>query len=462
MRSDGPPRADVNAPRIRTAELLAFASPAAPIAGLGLPLVVYLPPFYAEEMGLGLSTVGAIFMLTRFWDVVTDPLLGLLSDRFHTPWGRRRPWLVLSVPIVVGAVAEIFLPSPAVTAGSLLAWMMVLYVGWTLLTISHMAWGAELTPDYHERSRVQGWREIALIAGSITALALPTIIERMGTASTAADRVAAMGWYIMLLLPATVVWAVLAVGEAPAPRGEPIGWRRAARIVAQNRPLRRVLAMDVTAGFGGGITAALFLFLAADRLGLGDRASSLLLLYFLSGCAFVPLLIRLSYRWGKHRTLAASSLFSAATLPLVLAIPRGHGLEAAALFVLLGVNMGAGPFLFRSIMADVADHDRVESGQQRTGLYFSLLTMTNKLGYALSIGVVYPILEWVGYIPGATNSEAAITGLSFLFVWPPALAAVVVAAAMWSFPLDLERQRELRRRIRASERGRAGAPHSPS
>lgn len=459
MAGGGPTRARVNMRRIRSSELLAFATPAAPIAGLGLPLVVYLPPFYADEMGLGLSTVGAIFMLTRFWDVLTDPLLGLLSDRLHTPWGRRRPWLVLSVPIVVAAVAEIFLPTPPVGAASLLGWMMVLYVGWTLLTISHMAWGAELTPDYHERSRVQGWREVALIAGSIAALALPTFIERFDTGSTAADRVAAMGWYIMLLLPATVGWAVLAVGERPPPTADPIGWRRAAAIVARNRPLRRVLAMDVAAGFGGGVTAALFLFLAADRLVLGDRASFLLLLYFLSGCAFVPLLIRLSYRWGKHRTLAASSLFSAATLPLILAVPPGRTLPASALFVLLGVNMGAGPFLFRSIMADVADHDRVESGHQRTGLYFSLLTMTNKLGYALSIGVVYPLLDWVGYTPGAANSEAAVRGLSLLFVWPPALAATVVAVAMWSFPLDLERQRELRRRIAAADRaGRAQRP----
>ncbi len=144
---------------LRRRTIAAFASPAIPIAALGLPLVVYLPPFYAEDMGLGLSIVGTIFMITRFWDVFTDPVLGILSDKVKTPLGRRRHWIVLSVPILMICVYKVFMPQPPVTGTYLLFWMVLLYVGWTLLTISHMSWGAELSPDYYERSRVQGWRE---------------------------------------------------------------------------------------------------------------------------------------------------------------------------------------------------------------------------------------------------------------------------------------------------------------
>ena len=66
-----------------------FALPSIPISALGLPIVVYLPPFYAEEMGLSLTLVGTIFMIARFWDIFTDPILGVLSDRFPSRWGRR-------------------------------------------------------------------------------------------------------------------------------------------------------------------------------------------------------------------------------------------------------------------------------------------------------------------------------------------------------------------------------------
>jgi len=438
------------------AKLIAFASPAAPIAAVGLPLVVYLPPFYAHEMGLGLSVVGTVFMITRFWDVLADPILGVLSDRLHSRWGRRRPWLALSVPVVVTAAAMIFLPTPPVSAVYLLGWLILLYVGFSLLTISHMSWGAELTPDYNERSRVQGWREIFLIGGMVTALALPALIERTDPGATGADRMEAMGWYIILLLPLTVAWAVLTVPEQPVPESAPLGWRRAMALVVNNRPLRRLLLMDLVGGLGGGIIAALFLFVAADRLALGRWASVLLLVYFMAGCLFVPLMVRVSYRFGKHQTLAASSLFSGLTLPLLFFLPAGDIPLAAATFALFGVNMGAGPFLFRSIMADVADHDRVESGAQRTGLYFSLLTMTNKLGHALSIGIVYPLLDWIGYTPGAANSTAAVTGLTALAVWPPIVCGLVVAAFMWRFPIDIHRQAELRRIIEASDLAAAG------
>jgi Na+/melibiose symporter-like transporter len=173
-------------------QLFAYALPAAPIAAMGLPLAVHLPPFYAGSLGLSLSVVGGIFLLARFWDVFTDPVLGLLSDRYATRFGRRRHWIVLAVPIMLLSVVMVFMPTAGVTGGYLLFWLFVLYVGWTLLTISHMSWGAELTPDYHERSRVHGAREVALILGMITVLTLPVLIEWSGPDDVPAARVAVM------------------------------------------------------------------------------------------------------------------------------------------------------------------------------------------------------------------------------------------------------------------------------
>ncbi len=432
------------ASHLKTTTLAAFAAPAIPISALGLPIAVYLPPFYASDMGLGLMLVGTVFMITRFWDVFTDPVLGILSDRFSSRWGRRRHWIVLSAPILMYCSYKIFMPTPPVSGLYLLWWMVMLYVGWTLITISHMSWGAELSADYHERSRVQGWREMALVAGMIAVLALPAMIERTGGASASAQRAAAMGWFIILLLPITVGLAVWQVPEPQAPQSHVLGWRAAWRIVLRNRPLRLVLAMDLIAGYAGGIVASLFLFVATSVLQLGNWASVLLLFYFTSGCAFIPLMIRLSYRWGKHRTLAVSSLFSGLTLPLIFLLPKGDPLAAFPVFALFGINMGAGPLLFRSIMADVADEDHVESGAQRTGLYFSLLTMTNKIGQAVAIGSIYMLLATIGYVPGAENTPQALTGLTLLYVLPTALIGLVVATLMWNFPLDAARQRELR------------------
>lgn len=424
--------------------LLAFALPAAPISAMGLPLVVHLPPFYAGTMGLGLTVVGSIFMLARFWDVFTDPVLGVLSDKFETRWGRRRHWIVVSVPIMMVSVYMIFMPSGHVTPTYLIFWLFILYIGWTLLTLSHISWGAELTPDYHDRSRVQGAREMLLILGMVFVLALPAMIEQMHPHNVAQARVASMGWFVLILLPITVALAVWKVPERKAPAPQHVPFRQAVKVLMTNGPLRYVLAADLISGVGGGIVASMFLFMAEDVLHLGKLSSILLLCYFISGVSFIPVMLLLSRRFGKHRTAAISSAFNAVTLPVLLFMPPGNALMALGGFVLLGVNMAAGPFLFRSIMADVADHDSVQTGQTRTGLFFSLLTSTNKVGAALAIGFAYTMLDVIGFTPGGENTMAALDHLRDVYVWPPVVISALVAVLLWRFPLDEKLQKSNR------------------
>lgn len=425
--------------------LLAFALPAAPISAMGLPLVVHLPPFYAGTLGLGLTVVGAIFMLARFWDVFTDPVLGILSDKYETRWGRRRHWIVLSVPIMMLSVVMIFMPPVAVSAAYLVFWLFVLYVGWTLLTISHMSWGAELTPDYHERSRVQGAREVALILGMVFVLTLPVLIEQMNPENLAQARVASMGWFVLILLPIAVALAVWKVPERPTARPEHVPFKQAVKALVESRPLQVVLAADLLGGVSGGLVASMFLFLAEDALKLGTYSSLMLLGYFISGVCFIPLILFVARRFGKHKTAAASAVFNAFTVPLILLVPQGNAMAALTVWVLCGVNMAAGPFLFRSLMADVADHDAVVTRQQRTGLFYSLLTSTSKVGAAFAIFFAYSLLDSIGFQAGGENSPAVLDSLRAVYVWPACIISAAVAGILWFYPIDEDRQVENRR-----------------
>ncbi|MBO6634233.1 MAG: MFS transporter, partial [Parvibaculum sp.] len=425
--------------------LFAFALPAAPISAMGLPLVVHLPPFYAGTLGLGLVTVGAIFMLARFWDVFTDPVLGILSDRYETRWGRRRHWIVLSVPIMLLSVYMIFMPPVAVSATYLVFWLFVLYVGWTLLTISHMSWGAELTPDYHERSRVQGAREVALILGMVFVLTLPVLIEQMNPENLAQARVASMGWFVLILLPIAVALAVWRVPERPTPTPVHVPFKQAVKALVESRPLQVVLAADLLGGVSGGLVASMFLFLAEDALKLGSYSSLMLLGYFISGVCFIPLILFVARRFGKHKTAAASAIFNALTVPLILLVPQGNAVAALTVWALCGVNMAAGPFLFRSLMADVADHDAVVTRQQRTGLFYSLLTSTSKVGAAFAIFIAYSLLDSIGFQAGGENSQAVLDSLRAVYVWPACIISAAVAGILWFYPIDEGRQVENRR-----------------
>jgi Na+/melibiose symporter-like transporter len=98
-------------------------------------------------------------------------------------------------------------------------------------------------------------------------------------------------------------------------------------------------------------------------------------------------------------------------------------------------------------MADVADLDELHSGQRRTGLFYSLLTLTQKIGGAVAVGIVFWTLAYIGFNPRGENNEAAVGGLSMVFVAVPVICNALVALIMWRFPIGLKEQQELRRRL---------------
>ncbi len=222
----------MTSPRLSGWRLAAFSGPAIPISALGLPIGVYLPQFYAGPMGLGLAAVGTVFMLARLWDVVTDPMMGIISDRFPSRWGRRRHWIVLSVPLLLVCAYMVFVPTAPVTSVYLIGWMFFLYIGWTMLTISHMAWAAELSDNYNERSRIQGYREAFQLLGVPLVLLIPAIIEQTGAENMEAARVAAIGWFIVAVLPIAVGINILFVPERKSTPQPPLDIKAAVKEAA--------------------------------------------------------------------------------------------------------------------------------------------------------------------------------------------------------------------------------------
>jgi len=325
-----------------------------------------------------------------------------------------------------------------------------------------MSWGAELSPDYDKRSVIQGGREAALILGMLLVLVLPAIVEQTTEGATQAEKVAPMGWFIILSLPVTVAIAVFFVGEQPQTNGHG-GPKRSvremagkvfqtfleiARTVRDNRMIRLVLIADVLASGAPAITGALYLFFAKYVMELPSSANLLLLVYFATGFLGVPLWTRLSHWSGKHKALAFAMIYGALSLPLVVFFPRGEFWFLFAGNSLYGVAFGASSFLLRSIMADVTDYDYLKSGERRTGLYYSLLTMTAKVSGALAVGVTYPILQLIGFVPEiGANSAQTLDYLLYLYVGLPALFMAGAAYVIWSFPLGRAAQEDLRRRI---------------
>ena len=153
--------------------LTAYSLPSAPLSMLNMMLIVYMPPFYAAAIGLDLAAVGGVFFLARLWDAFIDPVVGNLSDKTNSKWGRRKPWIALGVPVMLFVFYFFSFPPENTSSTYLLVVAFFFYVASTIVQIPYLSWGAELSRDYHERTRITGYREAATMIGIILATCIP-------------------------------------------------------------------------------------------------------------------------------------------------------------------------------------------------------------------------------------------------------------------------------------------------
>ena len=433
--------------RMKLPGLLAYGALGFPLAALNLPLYVYLPTFYAGTIGLGLGTVGLVLFLARLLDTITDPLIGELSDRLPTRFGRRRPWLVAALPLLLLSTWMLFVPGRDAGAGYLLLWSALAYLGWTAMLLPYTAWGAELSGDYHERSRITAAREGFVVLGILFAAALPAL-----TGNDTGLTLELLALSMIVVLPLALLVLLLRVGEAAAPPAAP-ALKGGIRVALRNRAFMRLVAAYLANGVANGLPASLFLLFVADGLMLPALTGAFLLLYFTAGLAAIPLWLALSARIGKHRAWSASMLWACAVFVWVPLLGPGDAWAFAAICLLSGAALGADLVLPASMQADVVDLDHVQTGRQRTGLFFAVWSMATKLALALAVGIAFPVLALAGFGAGEANAPAALAVLALLYGPLPVAIKLASVMLVWNFPLDAAAQGDLRRRIAAGEAG---------
>ncbi|KSB89183.1 MFS transporter [Caulobacter vibrioides] len=447
-------------PRRSNAVLAAYASPTLPLAGLGLPLVVYLPEYYVSELGLSLSVVGMAFLLVRLADIILDPILGGLMDRTRSKWGRFRPWLAASVPLLMAASYALFMAKPGVGPVFLWAWLIVVYIGFSMAVLAQTAWGAVLSPDYQQRSRIYGFWSAGNVIGMILVLLLPPLVAFAFKGDHAAG-VQAMGWFIIVLMPLTALLAGVVVGEpaAPAQRHE-AGLKQYLGLL-KSSTVQKLLAADLLMGLAPGIGGALFFFFFERIKGIPkDQAGILLLVYFVAALAGAPLWPWIAKTMGKHTSLAIAGIMYAVFQVAAVITPNGVNAFAVIVLVLAGLPYSAAPLLVRSMMADIGDEERLNTGVDRTGLLYAIVNGTVKLGFALAIGV-FLVLEKLGFDPKIPSAQGD-TALIVLYTVVPAVLGVLVSIIIVRYPLDAKRHAEIRAQLDARDAAQANAEASPN
>jgi glycoside/pentoside/hexuronide:cation symporter, GPH family len=435
--------------RLNAFRLAAFSAPAAPMAALGLPLVVFLPEYYSNDLGLPLVSVGLAFALVRLLDIFVDPVLGALMDRTHTRFGRFRPWVAAGAPVLIAAVYMLFMARPGVRIGYLWFWLLIGYLGLSMSSLSHIAWAAKLNTSYDGRSRTYAWIQAFSVVGLIVVLLLPAALAILAHGDSAGG-VRAMGWLTIVTIPLAFALALASTGEprveAAGPRAD---WRDYLALF-RNHAVLRLLATDQALSLAPGITGVLFFFYCEQvKLFSKGQAEALLFVYFVAGLVGAPVWLNLAYRMDKHRALALASLAYTVTQSLALLMPAHNLYIAVPAMFMAGLPYSAAGLLVRSMLADVGDAEKLASGVDRTGLFYALSSGNGKIAAAASVYFTFGALSLMGFKPttGAVNGHGALIGLQVLFAVVPGLLGLAAAWIIYGYPLNAERHAAVREKL---------------
>jgi Na+/melibiose symporter-like transporter len=432
---------------LSTPRILTYGSLGFPLALLGYPLGIWLPRAYATYIGIATESVGTIMIIASIFDAITDPAMGYASDKLRTRWGRRRIWVMIGMPFLLVALVYLLNPSIGDDVYYLALWYVFLRVGTTMVGVPYGAWGAELSGDYHTRTRIVSVREVFVLLGLIGAAAVPAIVEQLNGATTTAVMVLnAYTIPIVILLPLLTICVVVSVPEPPpSAREGRVPFLASLTLMYRNKLFMRLITIELCIAGGEAFRNALSLFFMQDYIGV-PRAGTLYLVYFGMGLLAIPLWNLLARRFGKHRSLSAAIILVSAVSLTIFNLQHGQLMEFYVLFAIKGFCFGSFAYLPRAMMADTIDLDTLKSGDARTGGYFAILGFMTKLAYSVG-GLALIALALVGYetTHGAVHSAGALEWLAILYAIVPTIAFMLALYLCWTWPLTRDKHAQLQR-----------------
>ena len=411
--------------------LVAYSVFSVPLAMAALPVYVHLPKLYAGELGMPLALIGGILLAARLLDALQDPLLGYLSDRCtRLPLGRGLP-IVLGLPLLACGFVGLFHPPQANQLG-LAIWLIVnlliVYIGFSAASISYFAMGADLSDDYHERTRVTATRSAFGLLGVLFAAAAPGLLG--------SDEASGLALFSLLFVPTLIVAAFVTLRHTPRPviMAVPSATLRTILLPLRDAKFRWLMGVFVLSGIAGAIPGTLILFFVDDIVQRSDLAGVFLGLYFVFGALGMPIWIGASRRLGKRNAWIGGMFLAVVAFVWAYFLRAGDVVPFAVVCALSGIAYGAELAIPPSMLADMVDAQAQRERQRPDGVYFGLWQMIEKFNLAAAAGIALPLLAWSGYEPGAVQHHAG--SLAAVYALLPCAVKLAAAALLWVAPLD--------------------------
>jgi len=429
---------EAGAERIINKVIWAYAAPRIGFGIMGMLFGVYLMKFATDVLLIAPVIMGSLIAASRFWDGVSDPLIGYLSDRTKSSVGRRRVWMFwAALPMGLGLVA-IWSPPTMLNATGLVIWMgvaLLLYeTASTAFFVPHGALGVELTPNYHERTRLYGYIHMIGIFGSILGLASLQLMIM-------AEDKRAFAWVLSMIAATVITVLVLWTTRILPERSDYQG--RGAKSpfksfgdVFINKHSRLLLLVYGIETFGVATLSILTPYAVEYVIYIKDQLATILIVNMIPQFVLAPLWIWLSKHFGKRNLWIFATMLSAVSFGSLYFSPEGPHLYVYICVFFAGIGQGAGAVLAPAIQADIIDYDELQTNERKEGSYLAVWNLVRKCAASLTVFIVGIMLQFSGFEPNVEQAEDTKYMIRAMLALMPAVFYIFGALLLFKFSFN--------------------------
>jgi glycoside/pentoside/hexuronide:cation symporter, GPH family len=402
--------------------------------------VIFLLYFYTDVFGIPAAAAGTLLLVSRFWDAVNDPIMGIIADRTNTKWGKFRPYLIwASGPLAVVGVFAFITPDFTMTGKIIYAYItyILIMMAYTAVNIPYSALMGVLSPNTMERTSVSTYRFVLAFVGAfiVQGVTLP-LVNFFGSGDEAVGFPITMAFFGILACLLFYICFKATRERVQPPSSQTSSLKNDLKDLVHNKPWMILLVMGVfSLGYAilrGGTIIYYFKYYI-DNTVLTSLFMVLGTIAVIAGVASTQFFAR---RLGKKKLYIIVMSLSALLTMLFYFIPKEQIVLIFAVHILISFVMAPQAPLLWAMYADTADYSQWKNGRRATGLVFSAATFAQKFGIALGGGLSGWLLAYFGFVANVDQSAETLQGIRMMMSFIPAIGSVIAVLAALFYPLD--------------------------